>query len=446
MTDAPSRPQGHPRPVPGRPRTVRLPTVLDERLESGLRVVLVRRPTVPMVEVRVRMPVVGASPRHGARAVLLGEALLAGTQRRSGAEVAAAVQATGGTLHTDVDSDRLLLAGSTLSEHLGGWLDVVADVLTGAAFPADPVARARERLVQELAIARSQPAVMAEETLLRRMYGRHPYAAELPQPDDVAEVSRSRLARLHHRKVRPDRATLIMVGDLSPARTLEQVRAALQGWEPGGRSITPVPALPSPPGGLTFVDRPGASQSTVRLGARAPSRTHPDHPAMVLANLVLGGYFSSRLVDNLRERRGYTYSPSSAVLHPLAGSRVVLATDVATAVTAASLVETRYELGRMATTFVTDDELTAARRYATGTLALAIGSQAGLATTLSRLVAEGLDVTYLRTQPKALAAVDPERVRAVAATYLAPQRWTGVVVGDAAGVRDEVGAVEHWGS
>src|SRR5206468_9555885 len=113
---------------------------------------------------------------------------------------------------------------------------------------------------------------------------------------------------------------------------------------------------------LQVVDRPGAVQSNLRLGGPAPTRTEPDLPAVRLANMVFGGYSSSRLVENIRERRGYTYSPRGSVDHLAASSSFLVEADVATGVTAPPLLETSYELGRMALTPVTDAELDGARR------------------------------------------------------------------------------------
>jgi predicted Zn-dependent peptidase len=120
-------------------------------------------------------------------------------------------------------------------------------------------------------------------------------------------------------------------------------------------------------------------QTTLRMAASAPSRTDPDYAAFVLANLVFGGYFSSRWVANIREDKGYTYSPHAQVEHPPAGSAITLSADVSTPTTAAALLETVYELGRVATTPVSQAELDQARRYAIGVLALGTSSQAGLA-------------------------------------------------------------------
>ena len=431
------------RPVPalGATRTAKLPTVAERRLDNGLRVLAVRRPGVPLVELRLRVPFSGRGADHVAKAQLLGDTLLLGTDRRTAGQLAADLQALGASLSASTDSDRLGMVGSVLTAGLPDLLALVGEVLTGASYPKREVAGERDRLVQELAIYRSQAGVVAREALLSRMYGGHPYGRELPTGKAVRAVKAGALRTLHAERVAPEGSVLVLVGDLSPTRALDAVAAALSGWQAKAAAAV-APELPVPPQRpAVLIDRPGAVQTTLRMAGPAPSRTHPDHAAFTLANLVFGGYFSSRWVSNIREDKGYTYSPHSGVDHPPAGSRVTLAADVATGVTAPALLETWYELGRMVTVPVGQGELDQARRYAVGTLALSTASQAGLASTLSALVASGLGVWWLRDSPKALAAVTVDDVLAAASRYLAPTRLTTVLVGDAQTVAGPVSQV-----
>ena len=423
------------RPVPalGPSRAPELPVVDERTLGNGLRVLAVQRAGVPLVEVRLRVPFSGAGTDHVAKAQLLGDTLLQGTDRRSAAQVAADLQALGATLSASTDSDRLGMGGSVLTTGLPGLLELVGEVLTGAAYPDDEVEGERDRLVQELAIYRSQAGVVAREALLRRMYGDHPYGRELPTGEAVAAVEAPALRDLHAARVAPEGSVLVLVGDL-PDGVLDAVEQALEPWTAKGAPAV-APALPTPPAGAALLlDRPGAVQTTVRMSGPAPRRTDPDHAAFTLANLVFGGYFSSRWVANIREDKGYTYSPHSGVDHPPAGSRVTLAADVATGVTGPALLETLYELGRVSTVPVGQAELDQARRYAVGALALSTASQAGLASTLSALTASGLGVEWLRDSPQALAAVGVDDVLEAAGRYLAPTGLTTVLVGDAAQV------------
>jgi predicted Zn-dependent peptidase len=182
-------------------------------------------------------------------------------------------------------------------------------------------------------------------------------------------------------------------------------------------------------------------QSNIRLGGPAPSRLDPALPALRLANMAFGGYFSSRLVENIRERRGYSYSPRSGVDHLAASSSVLVEADVATEVTAPALLEIGYELGRIALLPVSEAELEAARRYVLGSMALSTATHAGLASTLSALVGSGLPAGWLAEHQRALAEVTADEVTDAARRYLQPSALTTVIVGDADRIADPLGAL-----
>lgn len=425
-----------PRPVPGlsRPRKPKLPTIADRVLPSGLRVVAVRRPSVPVVHVRLRVPSAVRRSADLAKAALLERTMLHGTAERSQGELAEALQRIGGSLRVSGDADRIVVAGEALRTGLVDLLGLVAEVLGGASYPKRPVEGEAARLADGLQRAMSQPGVQADEAWLHQMYGDHPYGREHPAPEEVLDVSPAALRSSHRRRLVPDGALLVLVGDLTPARALDQVQRALGGWDASG-APTAVPAVPAvQPGPLLLVDRPGAVQSNLRVGGWAPPRDDPGYAAAEVANAMFGGYFSSRLTLNIREDKGYTYSPRSTIRHASAVSCMLTAAEVATEVTAPALVEVAYELGRMATLPPSADEVAATAQYLVGTLALSTATQAGLATTLSVLLAAGLDVTWLREHPARLAAVTPAEVHEAAQRVLAPASLVTTVVGDAAAV------------
>jgi len=160
-------------------------------------------------------------------------------------------------------------------------------------------------------------------------------------------------------------------------------------------------------------------------------RTDPRYPALQLANLAYGGYFSSRLVENIREDKGYTYGAHSGFEFTGSKATLQVEADTASEVTAAALLETRYELARLGLVPPTDDEVESVRQYAVGTLLIASSSQAGLASQLAALTAVGLGVEWLAEHPRRLAEVTTEQVAEAALEFFSPRRFTGVVVGDA---------------
>ncbi|GAA4795359.1 pitrilysin family protein [Actinomycetospora chlora] len=431
-----STPAG-PRPLPplGPQRSVPAPDEVDTVLASGLRVIAVRRPDVPMVEVRLRVPFADpsgtAASDHAAVAELLSTTILSGTRSRSRIGIDDDLAGVGGELGFSVDPERLAVSGHALAEGLDTLLDVLADVLLAATHPDDELARERDRLVERIELASAQPSVIARRALQERRYGDHPVTREMPRPEEVRAVTGDAVRALQGSALRPGGAVLVVVGDVDPGDAAARVESALAGWTTGeARALPALPALT--PRDLLLVDRPGAVQSQLRLSAPAVGRTDPRYPALQLANLALGGYFSSRLVENLREDKGYTYHASSSLELDPHGAVLLVETDVASEVTAPALLETRYELGRLAVVPPTADEVESARRYLVGSLLISMTTQAGYASTVASLAAHGLSSSWIREHPARIEAVTTDEVAAAAADFFAPTRFTGVVVADAA--------------
>ena len=386
MSPAKSR-AAAPKPVPPltSPSRPRKPTSSERTLDNGLRVVVVRKPGVPLVEVRLRVPFLSAKPKHSARATLLSDTVLSGTDRYDRAGLAAAVQALGGDLTAGVDADRLLLSGNVLATNLAPLLAILADVLTTARYPADEVTRERARLVERLTIARSRAGVVAAEALARRMCGEHPYARELPQVGDVSTVTRSAGAQAACR-----------AGPAGRRRARDRGRCLAR----RGRSTRSTDAREL---GRDAAEPAGARAADRR--ERAAARRRPAGIGAVLAC----GWAVSRCRRDADAISGAAAgeSRSSAATSPRAGPRTSARTRATpTARTAASTTtcsarrwcstsrwrprsprrrcwRRRYELGKIASLPVTDGEVDSVRQYAIGTLALSTATQAGLASTLS---------------------------------------------------------------
>ena len=426
-------------------RAGRAPRAVSATLPNGLDTLVVRRPTVPMVEVRLRIPLPAANSATAAattaRGSLMSASMLFGTAQRNQERLANDLAAVGADLSVSADADRLLFSTAVLRTGLSTVLGLLAEVVTSASYPSAEVAAERDRLGQRIAMALTQPAVVARMARCRRLFGDHPYAQTMPDLSVVAGLEAATLRRTHRDRVRPYGATLVVVGDVQPATVVRQATSAFADWVGPARKSRMMPLPDFDPVGITLVDRPGAVQSNVRIGGGAVGRRDPVYAALQLANLIFGGYFSSRLTENLRERNGFTYSPHSGIDNSAAGSTILIDADVASAVTARAVHETWYELGRMALAPVTQDELDSARRYALGTLALSTATQAGLASTLTSLAGQGLSASWLTDYQKAVAGVTIADVQAVSHRYLSVSSLATVVVGDAALVENSLGSL-----
>ncbi|MEQ0563673.1 pitrilysin family protein [Amycolatopsis sp. NEAU-NG30] len=422
-----------PRPLPllGEQRAAADLSHVDTQLSNGLRVLAVRKATVPLVEARLWIPFAGDDALHPATAEVLAETILTGTARRNRIEIDAELALIGGDIGAGVDPERLVLTGSALADKLPTFLDVLGDVLTGATYTDGEIAREKERLVERIAVSRTQPRTIAREALQKHRYGDHPATREVPRAEDVAVVTPEQVRALHQASVLPRGSVLVLVGDLDPEGVLGELEKVLGGWT-SDRSAVRLPPLPELTGpDVLLVPRAGAVQSQIRLSAQTVPRTDPGYAALQLANLAYGGYFSSRLVENIRENKGYTYSAHSGFEFTDGTAVVNVDADTATDATAPALLETRYELGRLGQVPPSGEELESVRQYAIGSLLTSTSSQAGLAGQVLALASTGLGLEWLNEHPARVAAVTAEDVAEAALKYFAPKRFTGVVVGDA---------------
>ncbi len=322
------------------------PKIASSAVSGGLRVVAVRRPSVPLVEVRIIVPFGAEQISNPAASLVLSESLLAGTEDHDRVEIASAVERLGGTLGVGVNLDAFVVGASALAENFTELLALVAEVLAGATFPSAEVNADRSRIADEVEIALSRPETIADELFDAAVYAGHPYAAPIPRPTAIRRVTSPALRDLRRRVISSRGATLVVVGDVHTKEVAPTVEDTLGAWIASSRrKATRLPRVKGvEPGPLRLRDRPGAVQSNLRLGASAPDRMSSDWPATALATLAIGGMFTSRLVTNLRERNGYSYSPRLRVHHGRAGSVSTFSAEVATDVTAASLIESRVRI------------------------------------------------------------------------------------------------------
>ena len=310
-------------------------------------------------------------------------------------------------------------------------LGVLADVLTAATHPDAEVARERDRLVERITVARAQPRTIAREALQRKRFGDHPITREMPTEAAVSAVTAEQVRALQRASLcRGGRSSRWSATSTRPPRS----PTSRSSWKAGRPTTRPGSCCPRRRSSRTTSSWcTGPARCSRSCGSPRPpsAAADPAYAALQLANLVFGGYFSSRWMENIREDKGYTYGAHSGVEFVPGGGVLGLETDVASDVTAAALLETRYELGRLVAVPPTAAEVDAARAYAIGSLAISLDSQGGLASSINAMAAVGLTLDWLRSYPARLSAVTPEEVAAAALRFFGPSAVTGVVVGDA---------------
>jgi zinc protease len=436
---APAAAQQQAPPPPGEPRPFTLPETREFTLPNGLGVTLIPYGEIPQVSVRLITQ--AGSVNEGADQVwlsnLTGDLMQEGTTTRTGEQLAAEAARMGGSLFVAVGANTTSVGGEALSEFATEMVALVADVARNPSFPASELARLQANRVRQLSIARSQPQPLAQERFRQVLYPDHPYGRLYPTQEMVQGYSVEQVRRFYESNYGAARSRLYVAGRFDAAAVEAAVRAALGGWERGPEAQVSVPA-PQSSRAVYLIDRPGAVQSTIFMGLPTIDPSNPDWIGLEVTNTLLGGYFSSRITANIREDKGYTYSPYSMVSPRYRDAFWAQVADVTTDVTGASLREIFFEIERLQREPPGAEELRAVQNYLAGTFVLRNSSRSGIIGQLSFLHLHRLGRDYLESYVQRIHAVTPRELQRIARTYLDHDRMTIVVVGDRAAIEEQV--------
>lgn len=434
-------------PVLSRPPALTLPATWQARLPNGLTLLGVEMREVPLV--RATLVVEGGGRHDGTRpglASFAADLLDEGAGGRDAIGLAEDIAFLGASLATGASWDAITLSLSAPRRTFAEAMQVLATVTLQPTFAAADVARQRQLRLAGIIQQRDQPAAVASLVFHREVYpAGHPYHAPLGGDSaSVAGFDSTAVRGFWNRAADPRRATLVIVGDIGQAEATTLATRLFGGWRTPGSPLPAVAAPAAPPRGSTrvvLVDKPGAAQSIITIGAPGVERTSRDYPALVLMNTVLGGSFSSRLNDILREQKGFTYGANSGYAwRPLAGPFSAGAA-VRTDVTDSSLAIFFQEFRRLRTEPVPDSELERARSYAV------LGPLGNYETTgqvlgqLSTALTFGMPLAQAAAELESIGRLGAADVQRVARQHLDPDRLTVVVVGDLARVRPGIEAL-----
>jgi zinc protease len=414
---------------------LQVPTPLTARLANGLELVLVPMHKVPLVDVTVLVR--AGSVRDPADlpglATFTAALLDQGAGRRTAPEIAEQTAYLGAQLRTGASYEWATISLHVPKRQLDSALDLMADVVLRPEFPDSEIARQRDLRRTGILQLRDQPTAQAPIAFNAIVYGTaHPYGSPIGGTEaSTALLSRERVRGFYDTFYRANSARILIVGDVSLAEARTLVAARFGAWARGA-----VPSLPSPQSQpsaeRTFylVDKPGAAQSVIRIGHVGVARSSPDYYPLRVMNTILGGSFTSRLNQNLRETHGYTYGANSGfAMRRLAGPFTATA-SVVTAKTDSSLIEFLKELRRIRDSVVPGEELHKARAYLTLSFPGDFETTFGTAQQFLELLQNDLPLTTLQGFIAGINRVSAADIQRVARRYLDPGHFAIVVVGD----------------
>jgi zinc protease len=421
-------------------RPVSWPKRTKARLSNGLEVILAESHAIPKFhgQLSFRSGNAAVVDRGPGLAEMTATVVRTGTTRRVSRQIEEDLRRIGADLSSSAGADTTGIGFAGLSELAEPLLGLVNELAREAAFPEPEFDRERRQKLEEVKLDRTQPGFLASERLRKVLFGAHPYATAAPTEAQVAAYKRSDLTQVYREFYTPENALLVMVGDFDTTTMLKSIEKAFDGWTGKKPTANSVPQ-PAPPRGrrVYLVHVPGAVQTQILAGCHAITRKHADWVKLGLTNSLYGGAFNSRLVMNIREDKGYTYSPRSGVNAFRQHGYFSVSAAVRNDVVAASLTEIFYELDKLRSLPVPEPELADARNYLSGIFSMGLATQDGLLTQLATVALNDLPDDYLETYREKVRALTPSDLLATARKYFDSANMQIVVVGDRTKVEDQ---------
>jgi zinc protease len=420
-------------PVLGAPTALALPAVVTRDLPNGLRLMVVEQHELPLADFVLVVKSGGETDEPGklGTATLATSLLKEGTTTRNSLQIADQEAFLGVDIFAGSGWDGTTVQLHTPTAQLDSALALFADIALRPAFPANELERLRKNRLTSLLQVKDRAPEIANRAYAAIVYGSAAYGRPLTGDEaSTNAIQQADVRRFYDTYFRPNNATLLVVGDVRPDDVERRVRALFGGWQRG--TVPPAAyGQPSPAKGTTIyiVDKPGAAQSSFRIGGVGVARSTQDYFPLTVMNTALGGSFTSRLNQNLRETKAYTYGASSGFAMRRTAGPFTASAEIVAAKTDSALIEFMKELRAIRDT-VPQDELEKTKRYLQLQLPGRFETTGGIAGQLSQLVPYDVPLSFYNGYTQNIAAVSKADVQRVARQYIDPDRLAIVIVGD----------------
>jgi zinc protease len=432
-------------PELGPPPRVALPPIITRELPNGLKLMIVEHHELPLADFVLLVGSGSTTDPTNKTGVanLTATMLREGTTTRKSLEIADQIAYLGINLTPSSSWESSTLSLHTPIAQLDSALALFADVALRPAFPADEFERLRKNRLTDLLRLKDQGPAIANLAFPAIIYGGvHPYgAATLGTEVSVKSLSVADLQSYYRTNFKPNNSTLIIVGDVNPDQIEQKISSLFGGWQ---RGDVPQPTYADPPKAAAttvyLIDKPGAAQSSFRIGSVGVPRSTKDYFALSVMNTILGGSFTSRLMQNLRETRGYTYGASSRFDMRRSAGPFLASAEIVAAKTDSALLEFMKELNAIRQS-VPATELSRAKRYLQLQLPGNFETTQDIAFQLVPVALYGLPLDYYNNYVQNIEAITAADVARVAQQYINPGSLAVVIVGDRKSIESGLKAI-----
>jgi zinc protease len=434
-------------PPGGPPKSFSLPEKQTFTLPNGLKVTMVPYGKLPKVSIDVIVRAGGLNEAENQVSIseITGQLIKdGGTTSRKAKQVAEEAAAMGGNIDIFSGADVTQVVAEPLSDFAPKMVALMADVVQHPALPDSEIARLKQDALRNLAIAKSQSQPLARERFMKTLYPDHPYGRVFPTEEMINKFTVTDAQAFYKSNYGAARTHIYVAGKFDAAAVKKAITDAFSGWAKGADPLMN-PPKPVTKRTLEVIDRPNAAQSTVYVGLPTINPSNPDYIPLQVMNTLLGGSFGSRITSNIREAKGYTYSPFATLSARYKDAYWAEVADVTTAVTGPSIKEIFYEVERLRKEPPSAAELQGMKDYMAGIFVIRNSSRQGIINQLFFVDLHQLGADYLNKYVQSVYSVTPEQVQQMAEKYLDSGKMTIVVVGDKSKITDQLAPYQTSG-
>lgn len=418
-------------PKSGAPKNFTLPKKEVVQLDNGLTLVIVPYGSIPKATIRFSIKTGNINEQEDQIWLgdLLAEMMKEGSTTKNAKQVADEMAGMGGNLNIAFGLHTASISSSVLYEFAPDAIKLMADLLKNPKFPIDELDRLKADMKRDLSVRLSRPRSQAVRDFYSQLYPNHPYGRLFPSDAMIDSYTIEDIRQFYNDQFGGLRTTVYVVGNFNGDAVREAVEKVLSDWREGKPSDFSI-AKPVVSNGVKIIDRPGAPQSTIYYGLPVVGPEHEDFIALDVMNSILGGSFTSRITTNIREDKGYTYSPFSNLDTKYKSGIWYEAADVTTEHTGASLEEIQKEIRKLQDETPTQEEMDGIINYESGIYVLQNSTPNGIIGQMVFLDTHDLDDSFLTDKVANMHAITPEKVQEMTRKYIRPENMTLIVVGD----------------
>jgi predicted Zn-dependent peptidase len=426
-------------PPGGKAKDFKLSDKKVQTAANGLKTVVVPYGELPKVTVSliIKSGAAHEGPNQTWLADLTGRMLREGTASADFAALSKKAAMMGGSLNVSVGLAQTSISGSVLSEYAPDFIRLLADLVQNPAFPAAELERLKGNLKRQLITQKASPQAQAQEQFYQAIYKDHPYGKIFPTEEMINSYTVAMVKDFYEKNFGAKRSAIYVVGKFDEKAVTAAINSTLTKWKTGPAVSYPdVPTAAAPD--TLLVDRKGAPQTTLMVGLPVVTPNHKDYVPLLVANSLLGGSFGSRITSNIRENKGYTYSPFSAIQNRKGSALWYEQADVTSEHTVDALNEIEKEIKRLQMEPPSKEELAGIQNYEAGIFVLQNSTPGGIINQLNFLDLYGLDDSYLNNLVKNIYAVTPEKISEITKKHIQYDKMTKVMIGDKQAVQQQV--------